>query len=102
MKTLFLLFAGHALADFALQNEFVANMKSHKSGVNWWGWVMFSHGLIHGGVVCLITGSWKLGMIETLAHCAIDYGKCDGQYGFHVDQYLHFLCKFIYFIVLVS
>ena len=89
---------GHALADFALQNDFVAKYKSHKSGADFWFWVLLAHSLIQGGMVYIITGNIVLGIIETILHGIIDFLKCEGVFGFHVDQTLHYICKLVYCI----
>lgn len=98
----FLLLTGHALADYALQNDFVAQAKNHTTalGKQFWHWVLPSHGLIHGGMVFLATGSIYLGIIETVVHTVIDYLKCDGRLTFNGDQLLHVLCKVIYVAVI--
>lgn len=98
MNKLFLLFAGHALADFALQNDFVAKFKARGSA-DFWFWVLLAHSLIHGGIVYFITQNIWLGIIETLAHGLIDFGKCEKKYGFNTDQALHYTCKVIYALV---
>jgi len=49
-----------------------------------------------------VTGSLFLGLAETLAHSAIDYGKCDGAYGFNIDQLLHVVCKVVWTGALVA
>jgi hypothetical protein len=96
--TLFLLLAAHALCDYPLQGDFLARGKNHRNplpGVPWYQ-CLAAHALIHGGAVALITGSVWLGVAETIAHAAIDYGKSEGAYGFNYDQYLHFLCKVLW------
>jgi hypothetical protein len=34
-----------------------------------------------------------------MAHARIDFGKNDGWYGFHLDQFLHMLCKLIWLLL---
>ncbi len=99
---LFLLLVGHALADYALQNDFIAQAKNHKTelGKQFWHWVLPSHGLIHGGMVYLATGSVWLGLVETFIHTLVDYLKCDGKLTFNQDQLLHVLCKVAYVIII--
>lgn len=102
MPILFLLFFGHALADYPLQGEFLAKGKNHRNpiaGYPWWI-MWFMHSLIHAGFVALITGSFFLGMVELAAHMFIDFLKCDGRIGFKTDQFLHLFCKFVYVIAL--
>jgi hypothetical protein len=85
----------HALCDFPLQGDFLARGKNHKQPLPGVPWLiaLAAHALIHGGAVALVTGSMSLGLAETLVHAAIDYGKCEGKYGFGVDQALHVICK---------
>lgn len=93
-ELLFWLIAGHALADFGLQSDWVATNKNpnlNRTSVNWY-YVMLAHSLIHGIVVAWFT-SPVLGVAETAAHFIIDCGKCDNKYDIHMDQLLHVLCK---------
>lgn len=102
-QTLFLLLAGHALADYPLQGDFLARGKNHKNpidGVPFYH-CLAPHALIHGGIVCLVTGSLILGILETIIHAVIDYGKCDGRYGLNVDQALHVACKLLWIAILL-
>jgi len=97
----FLFLCGHALADTALQTSWIATNKSRHakdSGLPKGGWVfvLSCHALIHGLMVYLITGSATLGIFETVAHAAIDFGKCEGWYSFYTDQCFHLVCKGIY------
>lgn len=101
IQLLFKLLCGHALADFALQSDFIATNKNRHAipkGYNpqlhgpmqtIWPYVLTSHALIHGLMVMLATGSVLFGILETLAHWAIDFGKCEKWYGIHTDQWLH-------------
>jgi hypothetical protein len=112
ISLLFKLLAGHALADFALQSDFIANNKNRHSipkGYNpdlhgpmqtIWPYVLTSHALIHGLMVFLATGSTTLGLIETGAHWVIDFGKCEKWYGIHTDQWLHIGFKVAYVLFL--
>lgn len=100
---LFLLIAGHALADYPLQGDFLAKGKNHKApidGFPFWH-CLIAHSIIHGGMVALITQNVWLGLAETIAHTAVDYGKCDGRYGINVDQALHIGCKILWVIILM-
>lgn len=103
LETLALLIAGHALADYPLQGDFLARGKNHTApipGVPWWQ-AMWAHAAIHGGTVGLITGSLWLGLAEFAVHFAIDRGKCSGLYGFNADQALHIVCKVAWVAVLM-
>ena len=108
MQTLFLLIAGHALADFAFQSEAMARGK-HRSYrapppdtehfPHWFYWLT-SHSLIHGGAVALITGVWWLGVAETVLHWFVDYAKCEDWIGFHTDQGIHVASKVLWWVLL--
>jgi len=100
----FSLCVGHALADFALQNQYVATFKSHKhpEALTHWPWVLLAHSLIHGGAVFLITGHLILGLGEVVAHAATDYLKSDGKINYHVDQTIHYLTKVVWAILALT
>lgn len=105
---------GHAISDYALQNEFVANNKNRNAkpkGYNpqkhgplqkIWPYVLSSHALIHGGMAYVACGGilW-IGIIETISHWCIDFGKCEKWYGIHTDQWLHISFKIFYVWMLV-
>lgn len=100
----FWLLVGHALGDFALQTEWMVRSKNPTRkrargsgrGDLVWVHVLSAHALIHGGAVALATGMVGLGIAETVAHWAIDYGKANRLYGFHADQLLHLACKLLW------
>ncbi|ARV76921.1 hypothetical protein PHABIO_290 [Pseudomonas phage Phabio] len=100
----FLLMAGHYLGDYALQNDFIANAKNHKTelGKLFWKHVLPAHGMIHALPVFLITQSLVLALFEFVAHCVIDYLKCDGKLTFNQDQWLHYGCKVLYVVLLAT
>ena len=94
-QILWWLMVGHALCDFALQNDFLAKGKNHKNpipGIPWQA-CLAAHAMIHGGAVALITGSILLGVVEVLFHACFDYLKCDGCITFRQDQLLHWCIK---------
>lgn len=100
MTTLLLLFVGHGVADYPLQGDLLARGKNHKAplpGIPWWQCLIW-HALIHAGAVGLITHSVWLGLAEFAVHCVIDYGKCDGWFGFNTDQALHVICKILWVV----
>ncbi|TKW60548.1 MAG: DUF3307 domain-containing protein [Blastochloris viridis] len=106
LQLFFALLIGHAAIDFN-QQEFVALYKSHKKKCphvheTVWGWNLTGHTLPHAGAVWLITGNFALALTEFVAHTAIDYGKNEGYYNFHVDQLLHILCKLAYVLIIAS
>lgn len=107
-EILFLLLAGHAVADFGLQNEFIARFKSHRETLNAantkrpdyiWIHILMSHCLIHGLAVFLILGNLWLALAETVAHAITDYLKSEDRFGFHADQFIHIACKFAWWII---
>lgn len=104
LTLLFLLLAAHAAFDYALQGDTVAVNKNPNANtplqkhVPWYYWLV-SHGLTHGGAVCLLTGSVTLGVAEFVCHTAIDFLKCKGLFNIHVDQLLHLLCKLLWVLL---
>lgn len=108
LELLFKLLCGHALADFALQSEFIATNKNrnavpkgydpkvHGPTQTIWPHVLAAHALIHGFMVYAATGSLTLGVLETGAHGLVDFGKCEKWYGVHSDQFLHLCCKLLW------
>ncbi len=104
LKTLTLLIAGHAVADYPLQGEFLAKAKNRFApvpGVPWYQ-ALGAHAVIHGGVVGIITGSIVLGLLETLSHMLIDDLKCGHRISYNSDQVLHVSCKFLWLGLLLA
>ncbi|MCB0278571.1 MAG: DUF3307 domain-containing protein [Calditrichaeota bacterium] len=109
MELFFKLVIGHVIADYALQNDTMAVHKNRNSkselfktaGFPAWYYWLTAHSIIHGAAVYLVTGSMIFALVEIFLHWLIDFGKCDGSYGIHVDQTLHILCKagYVYFIL---
>lgn len=99
---LFLLLAGHALCDYPLQGDFLAQGKNRHTTLGamergtMWLHLLTAHALIHGGMVALVTGRADLGAAETVIHWLTDWAKCEGRIGFHTDQAIHVLCKLIW------
>lgn len=94
---LFFLFA-HALADYPLQNDFLAKAKNRLTpvpGMQWWICLSW-HAVIHAGFVLLLTGSSALFLAEFVFHWIIDDAKCKKNISFVGDQILHVLCKLLY------
>jgi len=107
MSIFFKLLIGHAFGDFVFQSEWMAKHKNrNRSSIpppgqkqqTVWVYVLTSHALVHGGIVWLLTGNMWLGLAETIAHWCIDFGKCENWYGIHMDQWLHFACKCVWWI----
>lgn len=97
----FYLMFGHALADYALQTDFIARGKNWNTpipGVPWY-YIMAAHSLIHAGLVATITGSVTLGLVEFALHFGIDCLKCAGLINIHADQGAHVACKAAYLLV---
>ena len=103
----FLLIAGHALADFAFQTEWVATNKNRNIRLSFppaerakmqviWPYLLTAHSFHHGLIVYLISQSFPLGLVETALHWVTDFGKCERWYGFHTDQIIHIGTKFLY------
>jgi|SRR5271166_116934 len=99
--TLFMLIGGHAICDFPLQSDTLAQNKNRNANtelqkhVPWWYW-LGSHAITHGVAVAISTGSVWLGLAETVAHALIDFFKCEGKYSIHIDQALHIGCKVLW------
>lgn len=90
------LLVGHALGDFVLQTDAIAQRKNHRTNpmpaVPWYYW-LGAHALVHGGIVALVTGSIALGVIEVWCHAMLDWAKCDGRSTLNEDQLAHVACK---------
>jgi len=112
IETLFLLLIGHAVADFALQTEWIAHNKNrwnvpkgydpklHGAQQVIWPYVLSAHALIHAGAVYAVTQRADLAFIELVSHWIIDFLKCEKAYGIHADQALHVLFKVFYLFFL--
>ena len=105
----FELLVGHAVADFALQSDWMAKNKNRNnpsdyvpSGQKWtptWFYVLSAHALIHGGAVYLITGNLVFGLMETILHWMVDFIKCENKINPHEDQFFHIGWKLVYALV---
>jgi len=93
LHTFCLLIAGHFVADYPLQGDFLATAKQ-KGPLRLWH--LFGHSAIHGGAVLLVTGSLALGLAETAVHMGIDELKTRGVTSFAQDQALHVICKVLW------
>jgi len=94
----------HAVADYPLQGDFLAKAKNRAMpahGVPWWQ-ALGAHSLIHAGGVAFLTGSLPLGIVELIAHAAIDDSKCTGKISYNTDQLLHVACKLVYALTLFA
>ena len=109
-EIIFLLLCGHALADFALQSDWMAKNKNRNNPSTYippgqkytptWFYVLGAHGLIHGLAVYLVTGSLLCGVIETIGHFTIDFAKCESWTDPHMDQLFHIIMKGLYGVYL--
>lgn len=108
---LFALLIGHAVADFALQGKFLAMAKNRHADLDalfgdtkaprgLWLHALGAHSFIHAAPVWLLTGSVGLAALEVVLHWLIDFAKCEGWTKFGTDQFLHFLCKVTYVILI--
>lgn len=102
MDIFFLLIFGHALADFALQDQHMIDHKNKHKHPETWAMYLAAHSVIHGGFVGFFTGSFVLAIAETVCHAAIDYLKCEGKLTLKVDQALHIGCKGLWIILLMK
>ena len=102
---LFKLLIGHALADFALQNDAMAKGKNRNNKPEYipkgqklmpcWYYWLSAHALIHAGTVWIITGIWWLALIQFISHWIIDFIKCENKINPNQDQFLHFIILII-------
>lgn len=107
----FKLLCGHAFADFAFQNDFIANNKNrhaipkgydsklHGPKQIVWLYVLSSHALIHGTMAAIAMNNVYVGMAEAASHWVIDFGKCEKWYGIHLDQWLHIGSKVAWILI---
>jgi Protein of unknown function (DUF3307) len=122
IELLLLLIAGHYLADFPLQPDFVAKQKSRVFFESIGFHCLTAHAMIQGLVAAAIAGAldypWLMPfVVVAITHWLIDFGKAwdgwpdnwrltqgakwagkpdaRGLYGINVDQALHGLVMFI-------
>src|SRR5262245_4899463 len=125
-QLLLLLIAGHYLADFPLQPDFVAKMKSRVFFESIGFHCLTAHAMIHGLVAAAVASvlgyAWLMPfLVVAITHWLIDFskawdgwpdnwritqgakwsGKPDarGLYGINVDQALHMLVLLIVAVV---
>lgn len=99
VEAIALLVAGHFVADYPLQGDFLAKAKAQGPLRVWH---LFGHSVIHGGAVLLITGSLILFALETLAHMLIDECKVRERISFATDQSLHIGCKLLWIAIIAG
>lgn len=107
IEMLTLLVAGHFLADFGLQNDFVAQQKGRALKTAMGFFAMTAHAAIHGLITALIfswfghewgAAFWSI----TVTHWMIDYGKCRGWFGIVIDQALHIIALTVVTFLIVT
>ena len=93
------LIAGHYIADYPLQGDFLAKAKNRTAPIPGvpWQQALTAHVAMHGAMVAFITGVWWLFFAEAVAHWMIDDAKCRGWISFNKDQALHMVCKAVWF-----
>jgi len=98
------LVAGHALADYPLQGDFLSTAKNRTTpipGVPWWQ-ALGAHVAIHGAFVAFITGIWWLFFAEAAIHWFTDDAKCRGKITFNQDQAIHLACKGAWLVLAIT
>lgn len=88
------LIGAHYVADFAMQNEYVATTKGDTSRPDWVHALTAhaAHHAVAAGLGMVLLGvPWMIPAIVTgVTHWMIDYGKAvRGWYGYHADQSYH-------------
>lgn len=124
-----LLIAGHYLADFGLQPDFVAKMKSRVFFEAMGFHCLTAHAMIHGLVAAAVAGVLGYGwlmpfVVVAITHWLIDFGKAwdgwpdawritqgakqsgkpdaRGLYGINADQALHIFVLIIVALAVVA
>jgi hypothetical protein len=91
--------AGAAIADYALQTEWIVKAKQPGftvEGEAIWPGVLACHAAILVAAVKLVTGSWLLAGLEFVAHAAIDYFRGRRHLSYSDDQAAHVACKAVW------
>ena len=101
IEELFLLFAGHFLADFPLQGDHISKTKSRHHIPDYipkgqiatpiWFYSLTAHAMIHGLMVFLITTRMDLTLFMIITHWIIDFMKCENWTDPHADQVFHYI-----------
>lgn len=97
----FWLCVGHALADYALQSDFMAMAKNSNTelGRVFWPHVLTAHSLIHAGFVMLFTGVLVLALLEFAVHFITDWAKCQNKITLRQDQCIHYGAKLLWIVL---
>ncbi|WP_233122739.1 DUF3307 domain-containing protein [Agrobacterium vaccinii] len=100
LQTMVYMIAAHFLLDYALQGEWMSKAKNATldlvPGERIWPLALFGHALLHATAVQIITGSWVFFAAELIIHGSTDYAKCNGRFGYNIDQAIHICCKLAY------
>lgn len=96
LTAVLLLIGAHYVADFAMQNQYVADAKADTLRPDWFHALTAhsAHHAVAAGVALAVLGlPWLAGaLIVGVTHWLIDYGKAvRGWYGYHVDQVSHLI-----------
>lgn len=111
VELFFALLAGHFLADFGLQTEFMSKTKGQAFVKAIGFYTLTGHAAIQGLVLGAISRNFKVGIIIFVTHWVIDFskasvlitdkfphtkgarknGQAQGFYGINIDQALHVL-----------
>lgn len=107
LTAVLLLIGAHYVADFAMQNDYVATAKADPSRPDWFHTLTAhsAHHAVTAGIALAVLGlPWLAGAIAVgLTHWLIDYGKAvRGWYGYHADQAMHITVAIIVGIAAVN
>lgn len=94
IQAILLLLGAHYVADFAMQNQYVADAKADTSRPDWFHALTAhaAHHAVAAGIALAVLGlPWMLGaLVVGVTHWLIDYGKAVRHwYGYHADQTAH-------------
>jgi len=112
LELFILLIFAHALADFGLQSNTMAQRKSRlyekKLKIEYekknptekfqplWFFFLFAHSIIHGLCIWALTENMTWALLEIPFHFIIDSLKTHGKTNIHGDQFLHLCTKIFY------
>jgi len=97
------LLAGHYLADFGLQTQYMVEKKGLIFIESMGFHALTGHAAIHALIAGAISGSFAAGVVVGVTHWLIDFGKSsvwlsrrfrghsNGLYAINIDQLLHVL-----------
>ena len=120
IQTFLVLWFLHALADFSLQSDAMAQGKNFKQeAINYnkwvdglgrdpklfkkcWFWWLSAHALIQGGLLWIFFNNYWLFAIEAVSHFTLDLTKCAEKTNPHQDQAAHIGLRVVYTIIIVG